>query len=61
MEIAHAKYPLSYKNCMNTVLLQELVKYNNLTTLIISSIKELESAMKGLIAMSEKNEEVIIF
>lgn len=37
---------------MNTVLTQEVKRFNVLISLIISTIKEMDKALKGLIIMS---------
>ena len=56
MDIVTAKHPLDYKNSMNTVLQQEIIRYNNLLGVISSSLKELVNAINGLTVMSEKLE-----
>lgn len=57
-EIVETKYPIDYKNCFNSVLLQEIVRFNNLHQILISSLKDIENAMKGTIIMSEQLEQV---
>ncbi len=55
-DIAQAKFPVDYKNSMNTVLQQEIVRYNNLHKTIIQSLKDIELALKGLVVLSEQLE-----
>lgn len=59
-EIVLVKYPISYSNSMNTVLGQEIVRYNKLIATITQSMKDIQAALKGIQIMSEQLEEVII-
>lgn len=52
------KYPTDYNESMNTVLVQELLRYNNLLRVMISSLALVKKALKGLIVMSEELEKV---
>ena len=52
VEAASDKYPVKYEESMNTVLCQELVRFNGLVTVVHSSLTELRKAMKGLVVMS---------
>lgn len=52
------KYPLSNLECMNTVLLQEVIRYNNLAGIIKESLKNVKKAVKGQIIMSSDLEDV---
>lgn len=47
------KYPLRYEESMNTVLVQELSRYNRLISIVLSSLKDIQKAIKGLLLMSE--------
>ena len=51
-EVVAMKYPQNYYDSMNTVLVQELGRVNNLLTKIRSSLINLGKAVKGLALMS---------
>ncbi|CAD6235446.1 GSCOCG00007903001-RA-CDS, partial [Cotesia congregata] len=51
-------YPVDYKNSMNTVLKQELIRFNNLTKLIKDSLTTLQKAIKGQIVISTVLEQI---
>lgn len=57
---AEKKYPVSYEQSMNTVLTQELSRFNNLIKTIKSSLKDMKRAILGEILMSEEMEAAMV-
>ena len=41
IEAATAAYPITYEDSMNTVLVQELQRYNNLVATVVGSLKDI--------------------
>ena len=54
------KYPVKYEQCLNTVLLNELIKFNRLLNKIKDSTSSLQKAVKGLVLFSPELEELSI-
>lgn len=52
MEAAQIRYPVRWEESMNTVLCQELQRFNNLISSIKSSLVNIQKAVKGLVVMS---------
>ncbi|XP_022110107.1 dynein heavy chain 1, axonemal-like isoform X1 [Acanthaster planci] len=50
------KHPVMYEESMNTVLIQEVIRYNRLLVVIHRTLRELLKALKGLVVLSEELE-----
>eukprot|EP00746_Dinoflagellata_sp_MGD_P128313 gnl/MRDRNA2_/MRDRNA2_62704_c0_seq1.p1 gnl/MRDRNA2_/MRDRNA2_62704_c0~~gnl/MRDRNA2_/MRDRNA2_62704_c0_seq1.p1 ORF type:complete len:2643 (+),score=576.00 gnl/MRDRNA2_/MRDRNA2_62704_c0_seq1:1172-7930(+) len=50
------KYPTMYEESMNTVIIQELNRFNKLIAICHSSLKDMRKAIKGLLLMSAELE-----
>ncbi|KAI5054865.1 hypothetical protein GOP47_0030010 [Adiantum capillus-veneris] len=58
IELARYRYPVQYIESMNSVLHQEMTRYNNLTEVIGSSLQVLQKTLKGLVVMSGEIEKL---
>ncbi|KAG8235431.1 hypothetical protein J437_LFUL015496 [Ladona fulva] len=58
MEAVAERYPVLYSNSMNTVLRQELVRFNQLIADIKVTLTDVQRAIKGIIVLSPELEEV---
>jgi dynein heavy chain len=58
VELIQKKFPVLYEESMNTVLCQELIRFNALLTVIRSSLTNVKKALVGLVVMSAQLETV---
>jgi dynein heavy chain len=58
IETVMKDFPITYNNSMNTVLVQELLRYNKLVSIVHKSLSELQKALKGEVVMSPDLEQV---
>eukprot|EP00003_Mantamonas_plastica_P009854 TRINITY_DN1922_c0_g1_i3.p1 TRINITY_DN1922_c0_g1~~TRINITY_DN1922_c0_g1_i3.p1 ORF type:complete len:2408 (+),score=832.24 TRINITY_DN1922_c0_g1_i3:887-8110(+) len=58
VETARLRYPVKYSDSMNTVLVQELVRYNTLLARVRTSLEQLLDAVKGRSVMSQELEQM---
>eukprot|EP01017_Pseudomicrothorax_dubius_P009127 TRINITY_DN13053_c0_g1_i2.p1 TRINITY_DN13053_c0_g1~~TRINITY_DN13053_c0_g1_i2.p1 ORF type:complete len:479 (+),score=138.16 TRINITY_DN13053_c0_g1_i2:141-1577(+) len=56
VEDVSKKYPTQYEESMNTVLVQEVIRYNRLLSVMKSSLIDVKKALKGEVVMSEELE-----
>lgn len=57
-ELIQMIYPVVYEQSMNTVLIQEAVRYNKLISVILDTLPQLLRALKGLVVMSSELEAI---
>eukprot|EP00002_Diphylleia_rotans_P006932 TRINITY_DN1638_c0_g1_i1.p1 TRINITY_DN1638_c0_g1~~TRINITY_DN1638_c0_g1_i1.p1 ORF type:complete len:4126 (-),score=976.49 TRINITY_DN1638_c0_g1_i1:597-12974(-) len=57
-EESYKRYPISYKESMNTVLNQEIIRYNKLLRVVQRSLNDILKALRGLVVMSQALEQM---
>ncbi|ESS70037.1 dynein heavy chain [Trypanosoma cruzi Dm28c] len=58
LEKFHKRYPTKYEDSMNTVLVQEAIRFNNLTVVVRETLEAISLAIKGEVLMNRELEEV---
>lgn len=58
IEAARSKYKVSHEESMNTVLIQELIRFNGLISVVRDSVLNLKDAIAGVVIMSGDLEEL---
>jgi dynein heavy chain len=56
IEKVELDFPVIYNESMNTVLTQELIRFNRLIAVITKSLSEIQRALKGLVVLSSELE-----
>jgi dynein heavy chain len=56
VEAVQKRFPVCYEESLNTVLVQEMARFNKLTGVIKDSLKAIDAALKGLLVMSSELE-----
>eukprot|EP00743_Colponemidia_sp_Colp-15_P006229 GILK01006701.1.p1 GENE.GILK01006701.1~~GILK01006701.1.p1 ORF type:complete len:1608 (-),score=254.94 GILK01006701.1:104-4669(-) len=59
IDAVQGQYPIRHSESMNTVLQQELMRFNKLLWIISTSLTNLSKALKGLVVMSPELETVL--
>ncbi|XP_050527307.1 dynein axonemal heavy chain 1-like [Daktulosphaira vitifoliae] len=53
------KYPVTYEESLNTVLIQELVRFNRLLAIVDDTLRSLLKGVKGLVVMTDALEQMM--
>ena len=52
------KFPLKYEDCMNSILIQEIMRYNNLLNLVFQSLEDAVKSFMGHLPLTDEIEEM---
>jgi dynein heavy chain len=58
IEYVQVAYAVSYTQSLNSVLIQECIRYNGVTSKVRSSLNDLKRAVTGLVVMSQELEHI---
>jgi len=58
IEDVKKKFPIIYADCMNSILIQEIMRYNKLLSLVFRTLEDIIKAYKGLIPLTDEIEEI---
>lgn len=58
IEEVKKKFPIIKEECMNSILIQEIMRYNKLLNLVYLTLEDLVKAYKGLIPLTDEIEEI---
>ncbi|KAG5489970.1 hypothetical protein JKF63_00089 [Porcisia hertigi] len=58
IDVFRRKYPAKYEDSMNTVLVQEAIRFNRVVTLLHQTLEQLPMAIRGEVVMSKALEDV---
>jgi dynein heavy chain len=56
LEAVSVQFPTDYRESLNTVLVQEVQRYNNLLLAMRSTLRELQQALRGVVVLSNELE-----
>ncbi len=59
MDAAAKAFPVVYEESMNTVLCQELIRFNKLTNVVRNSLRDMQKALRGEAIMSNELETMV--
>lgn len=58
IDLIRNKFHIDYNNCMNTILIQEVMRYNSLLNLVFTNLSEVTDAYSGLLPLTDEIEEI---